>query len=155
MGYTIELRHQERQPYAAIRTTIPMSGIGGAMGPLYQELYGSLGRRGIGATGEPWTRYLVVGGDEVELEVGTPVADQPAAEGRVAGGVLPAGDVVATEHVGPYARLPEAYAAITEWIESHHLTVAGAMWEVYLNDPSSEPDQSGARTRVCFPVVRA
>jgi effector-binding domain-containing protein len=155
MGYTIEQRHQERQPYAAIRTTVPMSGIGATMGTLYGELYTWLGRKGIQPTGEPWSRYLEVGPDEVEMEVAAPVAVEPASEGRVIGGVLPACDVAATVHEGPYDRLGEAYAALAVWIAEHGQQITGAMWEVYLTDPQREPDPAKWRTLVCDPVGRA
>jgi effector-binding domain-containing protein len=155
MDYTIEQRHQDRQPYAAIRTTVPMGRIGEAMGPLYGELYGWLGQKGIQPTGEPWSRYLEVGPEEVEMEVAAPVAAEFPGEGRVIGGVLPACDVVATVHEGPYERIGEAYAALGAWIAEHGRQITGAMWEVYLTDHQQEPDPAKWRTLVCDPVGRA
>ena len=155
MGYTIEQRHNERQPYAAIRTTTPMSGIGAAMGPLYGELFGWLARKGVRATGEPWTRYLHVGPDEVELEIAAPVADEVKSEGRIIGGVMPACDVATTIHDGPYDRLGDAYEALAAWVAEHHAQVTGAMWEVYLTDPNREPDPAKYRTRVFDPILKA
>jgi effector-binding domain-containing protein len=153
--YTIEQRHQERQPYVAIRTTVPMAGIGMSMGPLYGELFGWLARKGIQPTGEPWSRYLEVGPDEVELEVAAPVPVETESDGRVIAGVLPACDLATTVHVGPYDRLGEAYAALGTWIAENGQQITGAMWEVYLTDPQQEPDPARWRTLVCDPIGTA
>jgi effector-binding domain-containing protein len=155
MMYSVEARSQARQPYVAVRTTVPMDGIGAAMGPLFERLYGWLGAAGVTPLGMPWTRYLSVGAEEVELEVGAPVGiQQPPVPSGMVTGVLPAGEVAATLHVGPYDRLPEAYAAIHAWLGAQGLGPSGAMWEVYENGPDTEPDPARWRTQVCFPFVR-
>ncbi len=155
MRYQVEARTQGRQPYVAVRRTIPMDGIGAAMGPMFEQLYGWLGGSGVTPAGMPWTRYLSVGSSEVELEVGTPVAeDHPRVGPGFIEGVLPAGEVAVTLHVGPYDQLPEAYTAIHAWLGSRGLGPSGAMWEVYENGPDSEPDPARWRTLVCFPFAR-
>jgi effector-binding domain-containing protein len=155
MTYSVEARVQERRPYVAVRTTVPMDGIGAAMGPLFERLYGWLGAAGVAPAGMPWTRYLSVGREEVELEVAAPVgADHPPVTDGLIEGVLPAGEVATTLHVGPYDALPAAYAAIHAWLGAQGLGPSGAMWEVYENGPDSEPDPGRWRTLVCFPFVR-
>jgi effector-binding domain-containing protein len=142
MTYSVEARAQARQPYVAVRTTVPIDEIGAAMGPLFEQLYGWLGTAGIVPLGMPWTRYLSVGTDEVELEVAAPVgAGHPPVAGGMVEGVIPAGEVAVTLHVGPYDQLPGAYAAIHAWLGAQGLAPSGAMWEVYENGPDTRLPQ--------------
>ena len=152
MGDLVETRSQPRQPYVAVRATMPMDRIGAAMGPLFGRLFGWLGSHATAPAGEPWTRYLSVGTEEVELELGAPVGREMAGDGDVVAGVLPAMEVATTLHVGPYDRLPEAYAAVDGWLREQGLQVSGAMWEQYLDGPDAPPERT--RTRVCFPFSR-
>lgn len=154
MEYTVESRHQERQPYVAVRVTVPMAEIGASMGPQFERLYGWLGRHGVAPAGEPWTRYLAVGADEVEYEIGAPVAAPVEATAEVIAGVMPACEVASTIHTGPYDHLVDAYAAVDAWLRDHGAQASGAMWEVYLTSPDSEPDPSRWRTLVCYPFAK-
>jgi effector-binding domain-containing protein len=160
MGYTIETRHQGRQPYVAVRATVRMAEIGAVMGTLFGRLYGWLGAAGITPAGPPWTRYLSVGADEVELEVAAPLtaapfAVSPAADRDLVTGILPACEVASTIHVGTYDGLTAAYAAVTAWLHEHGALVSGAMWEAYLSDPQTEPDPARWQTLVCYPYSPA
>jgi effector-binding domain-containing protein len=132
-----------------------MDAIGAAMGPLYGELFGWLGQKGIRPAGAPWVRYLVVGAEECELEAGSPLTAEVSGEGRVIAGIMPACTVVSTLHVGPYSELVGAYSALAAWMTTNGAVAAGAMWEVYLTDPQSEPDSAKWQTLVYCPVADA
>lgn len=155
MEYQVETHHQQRQPYVAVRTTTPMAAIGTSMGELFGRLYGWLGAHHETATGAPWARYLSVGPDEVEVEVAAPVRTEAVGDGGVSSGVLPACEVATTLHVGPYDHLEDAYAAVSTWLQAHGRQPSGAMWEVYLNGPDTEPDPGRWKTLVCYPYMPA
>ena len=140
MSYSIEIEQQPRQPYVAVRTTVPMAEIGQHMGQVFGQLFGWLGMHQVTPIGPPWARYLAVGPDEVEFEVGVPVAAPVEASGPVTTGVRPATTVAKTLHVGPYDTLEGAYTAVMEWLGANGRLVTGAMWEVYESDPEQEPD---------------
>lgn len=154
MEYTVTSERQQRQPYAAIRTTIRLDGIGAAMGPILGELFGWLARKGITPVGPPWSRYLAVGPVECELELGAPIASEVAGEGRILVGALPECDVARTLHVGPYEQLMGAYQAIGDWMAKNAAVPAGAMWEVYLTDPEHQPDPATWQTAVYYPISK-
>lgn len=154
MDYHIETEKLARQPYVAIRSTVRMDAIGEAMGRLYGELYGWLGQRRMEPLGPAFARYLVVGSEEFEMELAAPVAVESDATGHVFAGVLPACEVARTLHVGPYDAAVNAYLAIARWINEAGAVSAGAMWEVYLNDPMSEPDPQKWETMVYAPISR-
>lgn len=153
MEYHVEPRHQARLPYVAVRTTTPMAAIGTSMGEQFGRLFGWLEANGVTPVAAPWARYLSVGPDEVEYEVAVPVAAEVIVAAGAIAGVLPACQVATTLHVGPYDRLVDAYAAVSAWLHAQGAQVSGAMWEVYLNGPDSEPDPGRWRTLVCFPYM--
>lgn len=152
MSNDVELGRQEREPYAAIRATVRADAVGEAMGPLYGELFGWLGRKGAQPAGAPWSRYLCVGPDEIELEVGVSLVTEVSGEGRILGGVMPACECASIVHVGPYDRMTPTYEALFGWLAVKHRMASGAPLEVYLTDPGSEPDPGRWRTLIRVPV---
>ena len=100
MEHKVERGRWERQPYAAVRTTVTMGQIGPSMGPLYGELFGWLGSKGIAPTGPPWSRYLTMGTDEVEFDVVAGICGDeeeeivqvPGAQGSITAGTPLLGD---------------------------------------------------------------
>lgn len=149
---TIERVEMPRQPYVAVRATMPLAEISARMGGLFEELFGWLAEHQVPPVGEPWTRYLAVGTEEVELELGVPVAAPVAVLGDVISGVRPAGAAYRALHIGPYDRLTEAYDALQRELAANNLATTGAMWEVYESDPSFEPNAEKWRTWVYYPV---
>jgi effector-binding domain-containing protein len=65
---------------------------------------------------------------------------------------LPGRRAVTTVHVGPYDSMHKTYAEVHAWMATQGLTPADHMWEVYLSDPSAEPDSSTWRTQIVWPV---
>ncbi len=142
----------EAQPTVGIRTTVAMSEIGSAMGPLFGELSEHIAQSGQEPAGMPLARYHSPPGETVELECAIPVASPMPGEDRVRPGELPAGRAATVTHLGSYDGLPQTWMALTAWMESQGLEAADSPWEVYVNDPALEPDQSRWRTDIFFPV---
>jgi len=64
-----------------------------------------------------------------------------------------AGRYACALHVGPYDRLPDAWARLMgEWLPaSQHRVGAGASYEIYRNDPTTTPKEK-LETEICIPV---
>ena len=150
--YAIEDVELPRQAYVAVRATVPTSAIGERIGGLFEQLYRWLAQHQVPPIGEPWTRYLAVGAEEVEVEVAAPVAAPVAVNGAVISGVRPAGKALATLHVGVYDEMHRAYDALQREVVARGLGVTGAMWEVYESDPQIEPNPAKWRTWIYVPV---
>lgn len=66
---------------------------------------------------------------------------------------LPGGRAVVGIHVGPFDSLASTYQELLAWVAAEGLELAVGMWEVYLTDPSAEPDPSRWRTRIVWPLA--
>ena len=112
--------------------------------------------------GPPFFRYLVIDMmRELEVEAGVPVVAAADADGDLVAGVLPAGRYATLTHVGPPHELADATKALLDWADAQGLTwdvtpgKAGDRWggprlEIYLTDPSQEPDMSKWHTQLAF-----
>ncbi len=77
--------------------------------------------------------------EELTATVGVVAPDGVAAPAGAAEVVLPAGAWASTLHVGPYAELPLAYAALFELLRERGHDPVAPVAETYLNDPARVP----------------
>ena len=82
------------------------------------------------------------------------MVDEPiTADGKVKPGELPAGPAAIAIHMGPYESLGGTYDAMSAWLESSPDYVAnGGPWELYITDPSAEPDPARWLTEIIYPL---
>ncbi|MBA7582539.1 hypothetical protein ES708_24469 [subsurface metagenome] len=64
---------------------------------------------------------------------------------------LPGGHVAMIAHLGVYGS-EKPWLTLDAYMKENNLQVAGALWEVYLTDPSSEPDTTKWELQVYYPV---
>ena len=154
------------QPYAAIPAEVSMDGFGEILGPMWGEVFGWLGSRGIEPAGPPLIRYKVIDMERtMQIEVGVPVAAPIDGDDRVIGGVLPAGRYAVLSHFGDYSGLVEANGALLDWVAAEGESVDqrptgggdafGGRVEFYPTDPEEEPDPSKWQTDVAFRLADA
>lgn len=153
MDYAITERQLAPQSVLMVRRRVERSALAATLGPLYGAIVDFAQRCGAGFAGPPFTRFVESGHGLLTIEAGLPVTAPIAGSGEVQAGTLPGGRTATTTHVGPYDRLPDAYAALERWIESQGLAVAGAPWEVYITDPAETPNPRDWRTDVFWPVA--
>jgi effector-binding domain-containing protein len=97
---------------------------------------------------------------ELEVEAGVPVAAAVDGDDHVVCGVLPAGRYATLTHVGNPSKLPGVTKALLDWAADQGLrwdmspADGGERWggrlEIYLTDPSQEPDMSKWQTQLAF-----
>jgi AraC family transcriptional regulator len=165
MTYSIEKQELSPQPVLVVRRRVKRSEIAATIGEALPRVFAYAQQRGIALAGLPFTRYIEMGPEFITMEPGMcvapgtemgsdPAGTQTSDEGEVVSAILPGGPVASTIHTGPYDQLPNAYAAIQEWIESHGFTPGGAPWESYLTDPGEHPDPKDWKTEVLWPITR-
>lgn len=149
-AYDVVIKEIPAQLAAGVRRTVANYG---AIGPLYDELYGYL-RRHNAADGLCVAIYHDEGYKESDVDaeaVAYLSAPVPATE-QVKVYELPGGPVASVIHHGPYERLNEAYTALMQWIPVHGYQIIAAPRELYLQ-MGQTPE--GNVTEVQFPVGKA
>lgn len=157
MSYDVVRKDLTAQPVLVVRRRVKRSDIAATIGAVLPGIFQYAQQRGLALSGHPFTRYVELGPGMVTMEPGMRVTGgagslSPSGTEGVVEDMLPGGSVASTIHVGAYETLPEAYAALEIWIESHGLQPAGAPWEAYITDPAEHPDPKDWRTEVFWPV---
>jgi effector-binding domain-containing protein len=148
------------QRYMAIRERVTMEELGG-LGARFGEVFAWLGARGLEPAGPPFFRYIVIDMTrQLEVEAGVPVATAVDGDDRVVADVLPAGRYATLTHVGPPSELIGVNKTLLVWADAQGLRWDmspgdnGERWgsrlEIYLTDPSEEPDMSKWQTQLAF-----
>jgi len=143
----------EGQNTLAIKDSAFMQDIQQKFGELYGELMGYIMRYSFQIEGQPYAKYYSwEPGKMVVLEAGFPVAKEYKGKGRIMATELAPGNVVTATHYGTYSASELTYVAIDEYIIEFNKLINGFPWEVYITDPSNEPDSSKWVTKIYFPV---
>jgi AraC family transcriptional regulator len=154
MAYSISKKELAAQPVLIVRRRVKRSEIAATIGEVLPHIFIYAQQNGIALAGLPFTRYVEMGPGLITMEPGMRVVSPGgASHGEVIADTLPGGPAATTIHAGPYDNLPEAYAAIEQWMEAEGLVAAGAPWESYLNDPSDFPDPKDWKTEVFWPIA--
>lgn len=153
MGYACTLRTVAPQPVLCIRVSTTSDELAHTIGTCAAAVWQHLHRSRAIAAGPPYTRYLYTKEGRIEIEVGFPIEEPVPGDGLIRLAMLPGGEVVATVHVGPYERLPEAGAALDAWAREHGREPAGPAWELYVRNAGDVNDPSEFLTEVIRPLA--
>jgi AraC family transcriptional regulator len=166
MTYSIIRKDLEPQRVLLARRRVKRSEIAATIGAVLTDVFQYAQQHGRAIAGHPFTRYIEFGAGLVTLEPGMKIVESapPAAfnsasstavsaTDAVVEEVLPGGPVMTTIHIGPYDTLPDAYAALESWMDSHEIQRAGAPWEYYITDPTDVPDPKDWKTEIFWPIV--
>ena len=153
--YDIHAETRNAQVTAVARATLTVAEIGPWVGKTYGAVAGLLADRQAGPAGPPFARYHLLGEGRFEVEAGFPAARSFEGNGDVQPSELPGGQVAVTMHTGPYDQMEPAYQALVSWVSQHGGELAGDPWEIYLSDPSAEPDPATWRTQIVQPYRQA
>lgn len=155
-AYRVETLTLTPQPVLTMRAQAAPAELEARMNELMPKLVGYAVMNGIELAGPPFVRYFERSAERIDFEAGIPTRKaQPGnASLGITAGELPAGPALATEHRGAYQRLPEAHAALARFARAQGKQPGGAVWEVFLTNPTQERDQSRWRTKVFLPLAR-
>jgi effector-binding domain-containing protein len=147
MSYEVDLVDLQEQRAAVVRGVVPHHEIGSFLGRAFGEVMAAVDHQDLHVSGAPIARYRSAGTEAWDVEAGFPVHGVPVAEGRVEAAKLPGGRMAKTLHVGAYADVGQAYAAVQDWLVGHGYAAEGDPWECYLDGP----EVPRPRTEIFFP----
>lgn len=155
---TYDVQIKEVAPYqiAGLREVVANYG---SVGPLYQELFATLAQHGVAPAGPAMgifhdEEYME---RDVDVEIAIPVIEGTLpADSRVKLHTLPAVQVAAVVHQGPYelAGFEAAYQALMDWIAGNGYHIVGPNREIYLRGPETGLSPADFLTEMQFPVVQ-
>lgn len=151
MAYRCEVTERASQPTLAIRTRASVEELGKVMGQAYGRIGQYMGELEAQCAGPPYAAYYNEDMEDLDLEIGCPVAQELPGRDEIEAGEIPGGSFATCLHVGPYAEIGPAYEALSEWMEENHLQPTGAAYELYLNDPEETPPEE-LMTQIMFPL---
>ena len=86
------------------------------------------------------------------FEAGISIKNQSPEEGRIKVRKTKPLKVVAGIHYGPYDQTRYMYEALAKYVKDHNMEEAGGPIELYVTDPSQEPDPNKWETVIMFQV---
>ena len=127
--------------------------IGPKMAAMYGKLSEVIRKRGLAMTGMPFTTYLLWDEERrfAAFEAGIPINEKIKVKGNINMKMFPEQKAVKGIHFGEYDASEGLYVAMDEYLMEHGLTMEGGPLEIYMTDPSMEPDTSKWRTDIYFP----
>jgi AraC family transcriptional regulator len=155
MTYSIAKTTLSPQPVLVVRRSIKRSEIAATIGECLHKIFLAAQKAGVALAGPPFMRCLNVGPGLMTIEPGMRVsgtATNAALDEEVLWETLPGGEAATTLHMGKYEDLPEAYAAMEQWMKAEGSKMAGAPWEVYVTDPGDYPDPKDWKTEIFWPL---
>lgn len=151
MSAQCELLNRPAQPVLAMRTRAAVQDLPQTMGRVYGAIAQYLGQLGEHPAGPPYAAYYNMDMQDLDLEIGFPVARALPGQGEIQPGQIPAGPAVAYLHIGPYDQAHTAYAALTQWLQANGREATGVAYEMYLNDPTVTAPEA-LQTQVVMPL---
>lgn len=151
------------QPTVAVRVQRPIAEVD--LGELFDyhlpNIADTIANRGGEPVGAAYGRYHEFGPEQVDVEIGIPVAMpiaglRPLAEceaGELGSSELPGGSAAVAVHRGTYDGLSAAYDSLHAWMHDNGHAEGPGPWESYIDDPSEVEDSSQMRTEVVWPLA--
>jgi len=133
LDYEITVEVVSPLTLAAVRATVPVSGIATTWKPALDKVWAYLRMNHVSNAGLNVFLYHHPehSGDPMDIDFGVQVSSRFNAEGDIKCVETPSGRVAQTVHIGPYDRLGNAHAAVHRWCKTNNRSIADASWEIY------------------------
>ena len=141
MSFKYEVKEQKAQSTASIRTRTSVSQLPAVIGKSYGAIGKHLGQTGGVCTGAPFAIYYNMDINDLDVELGFPVAKSIKESDEIKNSQTPAGKAVMFTHVGPYSELEKTYRHAMDWMKESNFKESGIVCEFYLNDPTVTPPE--------------
>ena len=135
MSSQCAIETQPSMPGLYVRTRCPLQALGQVAGECWGQIGAYLGEVGSAPTGGPYIAYHNADMNDLDVEMGFPVAGPLPGKGTVQFRVLPECRVATYLYTGPYSQIGAAYGALQAWMSEQGLQPGAQMYEWYLNDP--------------------
>lgn len=147
----IELLDRPEQPTLFIRTRTPVQALPQLIGGSYGQLAAYLQHLGATLADVPYVAYHNMDMQDLDVEMGFPMARPWPGAGEIVSGSIPAGKAAFCIYRGPYNQMEPVYAEMAAWIAGHGFEPSWASYEQYYNDTPAFPEDD-LLTMIVMPV---
>jgi effector-binding domain-containing protein len=151
LDYKFELSDQQAQPVLSMRATTSVANLPHILGKAYGAIINYLNEIGEKPVEAAFAAYYNMDMENLDVEMGFPVARQIAGKGDIKAGEIPAGKRVSCLYKGPYSGVEPVYEAMMQWINENGYTPSGIAYEFYYNAPDEVPENE-LLTKIVFPL---
>ena len=151
MNFQCEIKEQAAQPTLSIRARTPIDGLPKLLGESYGKIAGYLAGLDEGPAGAPFAAYYNMDMQDLDVEIGFPVAKALKGKGEIQASEVPGGKLGIALHAGRYADIAPVYDALIQFVKEQGYEPTGISFEFYLNDPGETP-QDQLQTQIAFPL---
>jgi effector-binding domain-containing protein len=151
MTYHCEIIDRPAQPTLSIRTRTSVQDLPQTLGKAFGDISKVLGELGEAPVGAPFVAYYNMDMQDLDIEIGFPVARALPGKFEVQSGMMPAGKAATCLHTGPYDGLGLAYKELNAWVVQNDHKTTGVAYEFYVNDPTNTPPAE-LQTQLFFPL---
>jgi effector-binding domain-containing protein len=151
MSYDCQAVLQPAQPVLTIRTRSDVKDLPSVLGQAYIKLAAHLGQFDAMPAGAPFVAYYNMDMEDLDIEVGFPIAEEIKNEGDIQSSKLPEMKVATCTFTGPYLEIGPAYDELNAFMKENQYMPTGVVYEYYLNDPKETPPAE-LKTQIVFPL---
>lgn len=151
MNLKIELIEQKAQPVLTIRTRTSLAELSKTIGETYGEIMQYLTELREQPADAPYTAYYNLDMNDLDVEMGFPVAKQLPEKGRIKPGEIPQGKCAACLYKGSYSQMEQVYGEIYKWMDQNSYEPRGVYYEYYYNSPNEVPENE-LLTKIVIPI---
>ncbi|NLF27061.1 MAG: GyrI-like domain-containing protein [Clostridiales bacterium] len=147
----IEILRRREQPTLFIRTTASVRDLPVLIGGGYGKLAAHLAELGERLSEVPYVAYHNMDMENLDVEMGFPVAKTLPGSAEIKSGSIPAGEIAFCMYRGAYAEMGPVYNEMARWMEENELKPLGISYEYYYNGP--EYPESEKLTMIAMPLA--
>ncbi len=151
MDSKFHVTEQPAQPVLSIRKRTTVGNLPQELGKAYKAIVEYLEEIGEQPLVFAFAAYYNMDMQDLDVEMGFPVAKSLPGRGEIKAGEIPAGKQAFYLHKGPYDAVEPVYNAMMQWIGDNGYIPTGVSYEFYYNGPGEVPE-SELLTKIVFPL---
>jgi effector-binding domain-containing protein len=148
----VEFKEQEKQPVLSIRMRTTLADLPKIIGDSYHKIAEYLEELEEQLVDVPFTAYYNMDMQNLDVEMGFPVARLLPSKGDIKAGEIAEGPVATYMYKGHYSEMEPVYNEIFKQIKEKGCQPKGVYYEYYYNSPDEVPD-SELLTRIVIPII--